>query len=277
MGGAYVMGLGWDIASTPITTLEDCGRLVTFMESTNFNEMAPHDELKFGGTEYMLALPGDSYIAYASSLSGDIGLQNMTPGLYDLTWYDVTNGNTVVQTNIDVEAGNVTWSKPVDIGNEMAVYIRRLDSELIVDFGSGGIWDYDGSSWTGLASSNPEHLAVYDNKLVGDFGSGGLWEFDGTSWSQLTTLGSDSTGNRMMAYGTSLVIDFGSGGIWEYDGSAWSSFAASDPEFMVIYDNKLVADFGSGGLWEFDGTSWSQLASSDADSSSNCMVAIDFM
>jgi hypothetical protein len=81
----------------------------------------------------------------------------------------------------------------------------------------------------------------------------------------------------MMAYGTSLVVDFGSGGIWGYDGSAWSRFTASDPEYMAVYYNKLVADFGSGGLWEFDGTSWSRLTLADADSSSNCMVAIDFM
>jgi hypothetical protein len=97
----------------------------------------------------------------------------MTSGLYDLTWYDVTNGNTVDQTSIDVEAGNVTWSKPVDIGNELAVYIRRLDSELVVDFGSLGLWDYDGSIWSGMTSSNPEYLVVYDSKLVGDFGSAG--------------------------------------------------------------------------------------------------------
>jgi hypothetical protein len=159
--------------------------------------------------------------------------------------------------------------------DDIRIYTKA--TSLAVDFGGGGIWDYDGSSWTGLTSSNPEDLAVYDNKLVGDFGSGGLWEFDGTSWSQLTTLGSDSTGNRMMAYGTSLVVDFGSGGIWEYDGSTWSRFTASDPEYMAVYYNKLVADFGSGGLWEFDGTSWSRLTLADADSSSNCMVAIDFM
>ena len=52
---------------------ESRGRLVSFFESTNFNEMAPHDELKNGGTQYVLAAPGDSYIAYASALSGFVG------------------------------------------------------------------------------------------------------------------------------------------------------------------------------------------------------------
>jgi len=125
MGGAYVMVLGWDIANTRTSDLEDCGRLVGFMESTNFSEMSPHDELKFGGTEYVLALPGNSYIAYASTLSSDIGLKKMSAGTYDFKWYDVTNGTTLLRTDVSVRDGNQTWSKPAGIGNELAVYIKR--------------------------------------------------------------------------------------------------------------------------------------------------------
>lgn len=129
MGGAYVMFMGWFldwyIADPPVSDLEDCGRLVTFMESTNFNEMAPHDELKFGGTEYVLAFPGNAYIAYASNLSGSIGLKNMIAGTYRFKWYDVTNGNTIIQDNIRVAAGDQTWIKPQAVGNELAVYITR--------------------------------------------------------------------------------------------------------------------------------------------------------
>ncbi len=115
------------IKETPVTELEDQGRLVRFFESTNFNEMAPHDELKYGGTEYVLAKPGESYIAYASALSGNIGLKNMTAGTYDFTWYDVTNGATVTQTSFRIDVGDQTWSKLAVIGNELAVYIRRKE------------------------------------------------------------------------------------------------------------------------------------------------------
>ena len=95
------------------------------MESTNFNEMAPHDELKYDGTEYVLALPGDSYIAYASSLSGNVGLKNMKEGYYDFKWYDVVNGNTVIQKNLYVNEGDRKWAKPPGIGKEVTLYIRR--------------------------------------------------------------------------------------------------------------------------------------------------------
>ncbi|MFH1744458.1 MAG: DUF4038 domain-containing protein [bacterium] len=124
MGGAYVMILKMDIANTPRSDLEDCGRLVHFFESTNFSEMAPHDELKHGGTEYILALPGDSYIAYASNLSGDIGLKDMTAGTYTLMWFDCATGKQITQTGVKVENGDRVWPKPSGIGNELAVYIQ---------------------------------------------------------------------------------------------------------------------------------------------------------
>jgi len=124
MGGAYVMVLGMDIANTAVSDLEDCGRLVSFFEATDVNRMAPHDELAHGGTEYVLALPGQSYIAYASVLSGDIGLKGMTASDYDLRWLDCVAGTTVYQTNVAVSAGDQTWTKPGGFGDEVAVYIR---------------------------------------------------------------------------------------------------------------------------------------------------------
>lgn len=124
MGGAYVMNNGMDIVNTSISDLKDMGRIVNFMESTNFDEMLPHDELAYGGTQYVLALPGDSYIAYASDLSGEIGLRNMIEGTYRFKWFDVTNGNSVIQDNVYVGSGNKTWPKPANIGNELAVYIN---------------------------------------------------------------------------------------------------------------------------------------------------------
>jgi hypothetical protein len=97
------------------------------MESTNFNEMAPHDELKYGGTKYVLASPGNSYIAYASALSESIGVKNMSAGTYSFKWYDVTNGIIVTQNAVSIAAGDQTWAKPEPIGNELAVYITRTN------------------------------------------------------------------------------------------------------------------------------------------------------
>jgi len=124
IAGAYVMVLEMDIATTAKSDLEDCGRLVRFFESTNFYEMSPHDELGCDGTKYVLALPGDSYIAYAPELSGKIGLKNMTAGTYEFCWFDCATGKEVKQTKVKVCAGDQSWSKPHSIGDELAVYIR---------------------------------------------------------------------------------------------------------------------------------------------------------
>ncbi len=127
MGGAYVMILGMDIDSTPKSDLEDCGRLVRFFESTNFNEMFPHDELAFAGTKYVLARPGFSYIAYAPDLQGEIGLKGLRPGTYEFNWFDCVSGEVARQARVNVEAGDQRWKKPRRIGAELAVYIKRIE------------------------------------------------------------------------------------------------------------------------------------------------------
>ena len=104
--------------------LEDAGRLVHFMQSTDFNRMVPHDELKDCGTHYVLARPGHSYIAYSSDPHGSIGLKNLQGGTYTLTWFDCLTGRSLKETR-EAKAGSVAWSPPTDFGNEVAVYVRR--------------------------------------------------------------------------------------------------------------------------------------------------------
>ncbi len=130
MGGAYVMVFQWDIAGTATSDLQDCGRLVQFMETTNFAQMTPRDDLAFGGTQYVLADPTtDSYILYASALTGDIGILNgALPGseVYDLHWMDIPSGTVVDQVGNtgNVLGSNVTFTRPSGIGPEMAVWVR---------------------------------------------------------------------------------------------------------------------------------------------------------
>ncbi len=100
MGGAYAMHLRWDILQPGYQTSRDCGRLAAFMESTDFDTMAPRDDLAFAGTQYVLANPGQSYIAHAANLAGQIGLRGMTAGTHTLRWLDIPTGTEVIQTNV---------------------------------------------------------------------------------------------------------------------------------------------------------------------------------
>ncbi len=125
MGGGYVMAFEMDIASTPMSDLEDCGRLVRFMESTDFHHMEPRDDLADLDAEYVLARPGVSYIVY-SSHGEAIGLRELDPGPYRLRWLDLKTGREAT-TELSVGGGNRMLPRPPGIGSELAVYVQHLD------------------------------------------------------------------------------------------------------------------------------------------------------
>ena len=128
MAGAYVMVLGMDIAGTPRPDLVDCGRLVHFFESLPLSDLAPHDDLRLGGTEYVLADLHQYYVAYASRLKGRMGLRGLPPGVYRLRWMDCASGR-IAQATARSIGGDGYFEKPAGIGAEVVVYVRR-ESDL---------------------------------------------------------------------------------------------------------------------------------------------------
>ena len=127
MGGAHVMILLMKIKDTPIEDLRSCRIQQSFFESTDFNTMEPHDELAFEDTQYVLADPGRSYIIYSSSVIDLVGLKNMTAGIYTFKWIDCITGKTVIQKNLKVNAGDISWNKPELFSNETAVWIYKVN------------------------------------------------------------------------------------------------------------------------------------------------------
>ncbi|MCP4261960.1 MAG: hypothetical protein GY774_31330 [Planctomycetes bacterium] len=107
-------------------TLRDDGLINTFMEQTDFHKMKPRDDLAAGSTKWVLANPGNSYIAYTYDYSGPMGVKGMTSGNYDLMWFDTVDGDTVHQTSVSVYSSRLILSKPDSIGKEIALYIKRL-------------------------------------------------------------------------------------------------------------------------------------------------------
>jgi hypothetical protein len=131
MAGSYIMLFEMFRRWIPSDAdLAHMGYMRSFFESTRINRMAPHDELKAGGTEYVMAEPGTSYIAYASALSGDLGLLNVTFGQYDMLWLNIPTGFTVTQAAVQVGtgagAGTIMFPKPASIGTELALYLHRV-------------------------------------------------------------------------------------------------------------------------------------------------------
>jgi CubicO group peptidase (beta-lactamase class C family) len=124
MGGASVMVLGMDIASSVSSDLKDSGRVVRFFQGVaDLPALEPHDELAYAGTQYVLAMPGESYVIYSSRAGEGVGLKNMKAGRYSFRWLDCVSGKTVVQESVSVAGGECAWARPEQIGEEAAVYI----------------------------------------------------------------------------------------------------------------------------------------------------------
>jgi len=126
MGGASVMVLGMDIASTADSDLRDCGNVVRFFQRVPLQGLEPHDELADGATTFVLAEPGERYVAYSWAPDGRIGLKQMPAGRYSFEWFDCVKGTFVSQASVRVGPGNQLWSRPAGIGDELAVHIRRV-------------------------------------------------------------------------------------------------------------------------------------------------------
>ncbi|HJN18731.1 MAG TPA: hypothetical protein QGH10_24725 [Armatimonadota bacterium] len=126
MAGAHVMVLGMDVDSTPSEDLYACGRLVTFMEAVDATTLEPHDELAAGDTDYVLAQPGETYVAYSSHAETAPGISELPAGTYSLSWLDCATGGEVRQHAAELPEGAQDWPVPEGLGAEVAACVRRV-------------------------------------------------------------------------------------------------------------------------------------------------------
>lgn len=131
MAGAYVMVYQMDILNTELSDMQDCGRLRTFFESTEFFNMKSNDGLAIGDTEYVLAttlnIGSPSYIAYSSKTNKGLGIKGLSEGSYEIVWLDCINGETL-SNKIQVNEGDNTWEKPKSMGSEIALSVKKVSN-----------------------------------------------------------------------------------------------------------------------------------------------------
>ena len=142
--------------------------------------------------------------------------------------------------------------------------------ELIVDFGSNGVWVYAGligaGTWYQISGVNPSWIFSVkwgdagDEEIIGDFGSFGLWTWDYSGypgvWTQLSgvnpeqgfAVDDDGDGND------EIEIDFGSLGLWRYDldTGVWMQFSAINPLVGGIRTD-MWNPGSEEGIWSFAG------------------------
>jgi hypothetical protein len=127
MAGAYSMVLGMNIENTPDLWLQDCRILQRFFESTTFNQMGPMDSEALPETEYVLANPEFDFILYSSNATSSLSLKNLAKGIYTLNWIDCSTGFKKKHKNIHMGNKKVSFKKPLNFGNEIALFIFRED------------------------------------------------------------------------------------------------------------------------------------------------------
>ena len=132
MAGAYVIqaygqpGRVWDILKSPDADLNALGFIDNFFRAIpSLNTMVPRNDLKFGNTKFVLAVPGQSYVAYSDQASGNFGVGGLTNGTYNLKWLDTVDGSTVVQNGVAVTTPARVFLRPSSIQLEAALYIAK--------------------------------------------------------------------------------------------------------------------------------------------------------
>ena len=136
MAGAYVMHFNWDIESTPTARLRECGALKQFFEAAPLADVMPMDFTALGATEYVLANPGGTYVAYTAS-NGSLGISNLPAGQPVVRWLDTVSGETVTAV-INVSGGDTFLTRPAGFGGEVALQLVYGGATIFTDgFESG--------------------------------------------------------------------------------------------------------------------------------------------
>ncbi len=133
--------------------------------------------------------------------------------------------------------------------------------ELLVDFGSIGVWYCNKGSWHQESGLNPDSmisvrtLGSDDEEAVFDFGTGGFWYWDGGNWTMLS--GVDAQGmfavDDDFDLNQEVQVDFGALGVWRYDwdDSSWTQLSGLDPYFGLRTDLGVAGH--EEGCWSFPG------------------------
>ncbi|MDO8544246.1 MAG: hypothetical protein Q7S40_27725 [Opitutaceae bacterium] len=126
MTGQHTMESGHDVLRRG-NLLDADGHIARFMEQTDFHTMQPSDSRAAQSTKWVLA-GRDSYIAYTYAYEGAMGLKGLRAGNYRLLWLDTVTGKSVTRDQVSVSGGEAAWQKPAELGNELALYVKRHGS-----------------------------------------------------------------------------------------------------------------------------------------------------
>jgi subtilisin family serine protease len=278
-GGGTFVAVGWNAILTSTDGISWTRR--SFFETYGWLHGVTYE----GGTFVVVGWEG-TILTSTDGISWTRRSSGTASWLYDVTY----GGGTFVVVGNN---GTILQSDPVPTA-----------SDVVIDFGSAGIWVRENdSTWTKLHFASPEFIVTGDmdgsskDEVIVDFGSAGIWVWkNNSSWTKLVPLNPElmATGDMDNNGKDDVIIDFGPGiGIWaRMNDSTWIKLHSVSPELIVAGDmdgggkDEVIIDFGSGiGIWIWKNNStWVKLtslnpelmATGDMDKSGKDDVIIDF-
>jgi hypothetical protein len=255
------------------TLFFSCGTLVAANPYTNYSsdDLGSTDVIT-DSSENLRERTGDNY--FYPSLIADFGAMGA------LWRYSPTSGWSQLSTassNLMVGAvgglvanfpghglyqyDGTTWTQLTPNDTVQALF---GDGVLFADYGTLGLWQYNGS-WAQIASADANLLKSYGGNLVANFPGLGLYMYDGETWTQLTpndTVQALIAGPGTFTTNYVLYADYGALGLWRYDGE-WHNVSYANCNKMDYFRGHLVANFPGYGLYRYNGWIWAQLTLND--------------
>ena len=178
----------------------------------------------------LVPLPASDSNVVISDVTGTCSPGSLCLSNEDPTFPDVAANNPAVIVWHQKYPFDITPPFDMDVlGDFFSDFDYPAGDELAADFGTNGLWHYDGASWSKLTTWNPDDdLTGWSGGLAVDFGGDGLWNHDGTSWSQKTSWNPGSGG--LAGWSGGLAVDFDADGLWVYDGTFWSKKTSWNPD-----------------------------------------------
>ena len=138
-----------------------------------------------------------------------------------------------------------------------------LLNELVVDFGTIGLWRMAAAGATMMSGVNGDDFiavnsdASADSEVAADFGTIGLWLWNSGAWSQLSGVNAESMAAVNVDGGPTggMVADFGTVGLWLWESGGWTMLSGVNAESMIAADtdgdgsDEIVTTFGAVGFW----------------------------
>jgi hypothetical protein len=208
----------------------------------------------------------------ADTLGAMYGIAKNVSGDLYLGWYSPFQGYVVKYTPATGVISDTGLSGAKIITNVTAydgrIYAGGQTSDPTP---AGEVWQYDGSSWTGMNVSgldNVDCLTVYNETLyiagvdASTYNYARILAYEGGTWTEVPfpfeapfiwVMTSD--GSNLYAGGVDASYD---GQVWKYDGKGWSSMGldASNNVYTLLIDSFGVLYAGGDDNEKYDGQVW---------------------